>query len=1027
MKKGILALCALWLAAAALAEVPPVVVEDAMVQKYGEEAEMETQKDGLLFWRVDKDTLYVGDGENPGGRPVCVGHMCDHASWTNDVEANGFKLKLNRAYSLQAAASTMAVTFGDNPVLRILGVSDGELAGLDAELVDASTLRLTADAAGDGIVLEVSTNLMDATQFVEVQNATVVEQTEYSTVWDIPLDPANHQFFRVRVNTVREAGIHANLPLYANEGISMDGQGITNWGGLSQWFIPKWVTWYKLGNGDTNETPNIESSGLFSTFLGNYLQFEGSLSVGARGGWSSFFQSYPSLKLFSQNGNVNITAGLDVNVKAQNIDLSPTNGAPTNAQVTVTWNGVTMTNWDDVRGKFLPYAVRELLDAADAPVATNLNSAIARANALWSVIDDAAPGDDSPTPGTSGAGGTQGASPEGPTVGQWIMHEAGHKLVNGGTGGEAGDLRRLEGVSLSTNVPAVNYTNGAPQGRSIALVPTTGGTAAAESADVFDAVAGERAFTVMAWIRRTDPDGTSSSARIVSDISAKTDGSGFEFRATSGGGVALTVNGYTASTSANGIIPANEGVWRHLAATYTNGTFRIYTNAVQVYTTTWQNPEAVGSNSVPFTVGNSSGGRVRESQFIGEIDDVMVFSGVALSQSEIAEWMNTSDAGLIPPRNPGTPEELGEMDPESLLYTSDQVDTLVGNATAEAVGVVATNLAAHVADNSNPHSVTAQQTGAIPEWPGWYELDASKRKSVMKEGIGWYKVNRIDAPKQLAVFSGTNQMLLRSTAEDGIVLKASTYDEEDDEETPGPILMDGVVTATGDVKAGSLTLGTNTWDHFPDMTLYASNADVSAVSGRVSSIEADYASTGYVSNAVAPLATTQAVASVERRLESLEVPDTMVLWWTTNLATGGRYWVPTNFPTRRLVIRLDRSNLSDVMLYVDSNWDPGRNVEIDILSYASANGTNTVRVRNGMASGSENHIFSSSATGTNSRMVVLDFDEATGEWMLDSWAVNETAANIGYAMSGGTKRAPTGPATVEEWEALRQTRMSLSQ
>lgn len=320
-----------------------------------------------------------------------------------------------------------------------------------------------------------------------------------------------------------------------------------------------------------------------------------------------------------------------------------------------------------------------------------------------------------------------------------------------------------------------------------------------------------------------------------------------------------------------------------------------------------------------------------------------------------------------------------------------------------AIGAVATNLATHAARTDNPHGVTAAQIGALTaetdaaalEALGTHTADTSNPHNVTAEQIGALTTES-DATALAALGAHTG-----NTSNPHSVTAAQ---------------VGAIPTSwTNAAEVKSLTIGEGTCTNLAEL---ASTGSVSAVSGRVSAIEADYVKAADI----ADFATTQDVASVERRVSALEVPDTCILWWTTNLATGGRYWVPTNFPTRRLVIRLDRSGLSDCIVYIDSNWDPGRNVEIDILSYASSNGTNTFRIRNGNTSGSTNHIFSTSASGTASRMTQADFDVATGEWMLNSWAVNEVADNIGSAIRGGDKRVPTGPATVEEWLALYEQR-----
>lgn len=345
-----------------------------------------------------------------------------------------------------------------------------------------------------------------------------------------------------------------------------------------------------------------------------------------------------------------------------------------------------------------PHALRAWLDSAwPAGAASNLYTAIDRANAIWDALDAAAPrtGDvpDPPSPGTSGAAAPSSSSP----VGQWIMHEAGGKIVNGGTGGVGGDLRRLEGATLSDDVPPANHAGGEPQGASLSLSSTVSGTAAAESADAYDPLAGAGAFTIMAWVRRTG--GADTAARIVSDVSSKTGGSGVELRFSGASGfLTLHLNDNSDVTAPSGGIAPGEGEWHHVAVSYdgsrtTGGNVHFYVDAVQQGTGTVLAGKTVEGNSVPLTIGNSSAGRVALSQFIGEIDDVHIFRGWSPDppgsgqrSADVAGWMELCDDALIPPRDPAEAVDLGEMDPSITVYSAPQVDDLLagkGDATKD--------------------------------------------------------------------------------------------------------------------------------------------------------------------------------------------------------------------------------------------------------------------------------------------------------------------------------------------------------
>lgn len=346
-----------------------------------------------------------------------------------------------------------------------------------------------------------------------------------------------------------------------------------------------------------------------------------------------------------------------------------------------------------------PHALRAWLDSVQpATAASNLYSTIDRANAIWDALDAAAPRtEDVPDPPSPATAGAAAPSSDAVPVGQWIMHEAGRKLVNGGTDGGDGDLRRLEGASVSGDVPPSNYAGGEPQGASLSLSSTVSGTAAAESADAYDPLAGAGAFTIMAWVRRTGSGDTA--ARIVSDVSSKTGGSGVELRFSgSSGFLTLHLNDNTDVTAPAGGIAPGEGEWHHVAVSYdgsraTGGNVHFYVDAVQQGTGTVLAGKTVEGNSVPLTIGNSSAGRVALSQFIGEIDDVHIFRGWSPEPpgsgqrcAGVAEWMALCDDSIIPPRDPAEAVELGATDPDTTVYSAQQVDDLLagkGDASRE--------------------------------------------------------------------------------------------------------------------------------------------------------------------------------------------------------------------------------------------------------------------------------------------------------------------------------------------------------
>ncbi len=227
-------------ATCALAEVPPVRTAEPVAQKWGEEADDEVQREGLLFWRDDCGALYIGDGETPGGKAVCVGLPPDLYSWTNDVSANGHALLWGGGWSQQAEGGSLLVRLGTNSWLRFVAADAGTLANLAVSDLDQAngTMRLTADTADPGAVLLVATNLLAPEAWQPATNGEIVASTDASTTWLITLLDTPFEVYRVRTSVTLEAGIHAERTLHANAGIEMAGE--------------KWDAWPDIGTIATN-------------------------------------------------------------------------------------------------------------------------------------------------------------------------------------------------------------------------------------------------------------------------------------------------------------------------------------------------------------------------------------------------------------------------------------------------------------------------------------------------------------------------------------------------------------------------------------------------------------------------------------------------------------------------------------------------------------------------------------------------------------------------------------------------------
>jgi len=146
------------------------------------------------------------------------------------------------------------------------------------------------------------------------------------------------------------------------------------------------------------------------------------------------------------------------------------------------------------------------------------------------------------------------------------------------------------------------------------------------------------------------------------------------------------------------------------------------------------------------------------------------------------------------------------------------------------------------------------------------------------------------------------------------------------------------------------------------------------------------------------------------------MPETCVLWWTTNLTSDTTFWVPTNFPTRHLEIRAERTGLTNVIICVNGGYDYGREVEIDVCFISDQNGHGIVRLY-GSGGG---YLSMGNVSGNNSRYYTFSFDPASKAMRAMGVSSAIAAPNLSTAtFCGGLPNAkPTGPCTVEEWIAL---------
>jgi hypothetical protein len=164
-----------------------------------------------------------------------------------------------------------------------------------------------------------------------------------------------------------------------------------------------------------------------------------------------------------------------------------------------------------------------------------------------------------------------------------------------------------------------------------------------------------------------------------------------------------------------------------------------------------------------------------------------------------------------------------------------------------------------------------------------------------------------------------------------------------------------------------------------------------------------------------------AVASVERRVSTLEMPETCVLFWPESYVhsnvTGEANFIdiPTNFPTKKMYLVVDDNDISPLGIKMDT-WDPGRDVTIEIVPVRTTEGTTTraTYVRyNGLQAGA--------VTATNQyRIIRLQYDNIVRAWNTEQTAA-QTRRYFFDAEGNRTQLPPESvPATVEEWLARYQ-------
>lgn len=224
-------------------------------------------------------------------------------------------------------------------------------------------------------------------------------------------------------------------------------------------------------------------------------------------------------------------------------------------------------------------------------------------------------------------------------------------------------------------------------------------------------------FTLMAWVYRNDTNSTPNTAsRIVADLAGTTTGPGFQLRFSSGGSLQLFINP-TANTQSEHvdssdslIVAPNSASWHHIAVSFdnsktggsaglTNATVQFYLDGINfdhkssAKNYNYKSKKTVSPNSASLTIGCSSGADTYDGQFIGLIDDVIIFkdwvpydylsipnpiTNTNWTDEEIVQfWMNMNDSILGKPNISSESIDFGQFDPNDTIYSASQINDML--------------------------------------------------------------------------------------------------------------------------------------------------------------------------------------------------------------------------------------------------------------------------------------------------------------------------------------------------------------
>ena len=125
--------------------------------------------------------------------------------------------------------------------------------------------------------------------------------------------------------------------------------------------------------------------------------------------------------------------------------------------------------------------------------------------------------------------------------------------------------------------------------------------------------------------------------------------------------------------------------------------------------------------------------------------------------------------------------------------------------------------------------------------------------------------------------------------------------------------------------------------------------------------------------------------------------------------------LPTNFPTRKLAMEISDYNITNLVVSIPANWNPGRDVEISVNVIRSSGGASG---RNTSVTIGDDTAFLSYTSASHYRIVTFRFDRASGVWTGYPQALQTRSY---YPFDDQRQPWPTAlPVTVDDWEALWQ-------